>query len=70
MDHSIEISISVDNDAFGITYADQANEVARILDELSDKLVNRPKHLSLASDSLNLKDINGNTVGFFRIVSS
>jgi acid phosphatase family membrane protein YuiD len=70
MDHSIEISISVDNDAFGITYSDQANEVARILDELSDKLVNRPKHLSLASDSLNLKDINGNTVGFFRIVSS
>jgi|Laugrespbdmm15sn_2_1035079.scaffolds.fasta_scaffold00072_44 hypothetical protein len=70
MDHSIEISISVDNDAFGITYTDQANEVARILDELSDKLVNHPKHLSLASDSLNLKDINGNTVGFFRIVSS
>lgn len=70
MDHSIEISISVDNDAFGITYTDQANEVARILDELSDKLVSRPKHLSLASDSLNLKDINGNTVGFFRIVSS
>jgi len=70
MAHSIEISISVDNDAFGITYTDQANEVARILDELSDKLVNRPKHLSLASNSLNLKDINGNTVGFFRIVSS
>jgi hypothetical protein len=70
MAHSIEISISVDNDAFGITYTDQANEVARILDELSDKLVNHPKHLSLASNSLNLKDINGNTVGFFRIVSS
>jgi len=70
MDHSIEISISVDNDAFGITYQDQANEITRILDDLSNKLNNHPEHLSLASDSLKLKDINGNTVGFFNIVSS
>lgn len=70
MDHSIEISISVDNDAFGITYQDQANEITRILDDLSNKLNNHPEHLSLASDSLKLKDINGNTIGFFNIVSS
>lgn len=70
MDHSIEISISVDNDAFGITYQDQANEITRILNDLSDKLNNHPEHLSLASDSLKLKDINGNTIGFFNIVSS
>lgn len=70
MDHCIEISIAVDNDAFGITYQDQANEITRILDELSDKLSAHPEHLSLASDSLKLKDINGNTVGFFSIVSS
>jgi len=70
MDHSIEISISVDNDAFGITYQDQANEITRILNDLSNKLNNHPEHLSLASDSLKLKDINGNTVGFFNIVSS
>lgn len=70
MDHCIEISIAVDNDAFGITYQDQANEITRILDELSDKLSANPEHLSLASDSLKLKDINGNTVGFFSIVSS
>jgi hypothetical protein len=70
MDHSIEISISVDNDAFGITYTEQAIEVTRILDELSDKLINHPEYLSPDFSSLKLKDINGNTVGFLKIVSS
>jgi hypothetical protein len=70
MDHSIEISISVDNDAFGITYTEQAIEVTRILDELSDKLINHPEYLSSDFGSLKLKDINGNTVGFLKIVSS
>jgi hypothetical protein len=40
------------------------------LDELSDKLINHPEYLSPDFGSLKLKDINGNTVGFLKIVSS
>jgi hypothetical protein len=61
MDHTVEISISVDNDAFGITYEDQSIEVGRILRKLADLIERNPGiHYQ---QTLYLFDCNGNTVG-------
>ena len=61
MDHTVEISISVDNAAFGNTYEDQAIEVGRILRKLADQIEGNPEvHYQ---DTVNLLDLNGNVVG-------
>ena len=61
MDHTVEISISVDNEAFGITYEDQAIEVGRILRQLADQIEANPeKHYQ---QPVRILDLNGNVVG-------
>jgi hypothetical protein len=67
MDHVINITICVDNDAFGVTYDDQAQEVCRILRKLADRLEANSQYLDPYYGSFpTLKDINGNRVGSFR----
>ena len=64
MDHAINITICVDNDAFGVTYDDQAAEVARILRHAADRIEARPSYIDPTSGiGLCLNDINGNRVG-------
>ena len=64
MDHAINLSICVDNDAFGITYQDQADEVARILRNAADRITSNPAYLDPTSGVLlSLNDANGNRVG-------
>lgn len=64
MDHVINITLCVDNDAFGITYDDQAAEVARILRHAADKIEANPSYIDPYSGTgLCLNDINGNRVG-------
>ena len=64
MDHVISITLFVDNDAFGITYDDQAAEVARILRHAADRIESKPSYIDPYSGvDLCLNDINGNRVG-------
>ena len=66
MDHIINISICVDNDAFGDTYDEQAAEVARILKNLADLLEVNSDYLDPSYGYFpTLKDSNGNRVGSF-----
>ena len=65
MDHFIKISLCVDNAAFGDTYSEQAEEVARILRYAADRLQGNPSYLDPYSGvDLCLNDVNGNRVGF------
>jgi hypothetical protein len=65
MDHYIKISLCVDNAAFGDTYPEQAEEVARILRYAAEALEITPSCLDPHSGvSLCLTDVNGNQVGF------
>lgn len=64
MDHVISLTLCVDNDAFGITYDEQATEVARILRHAATKIESNPKYLDPFSGiGLCLNDLNGNRVG-------
>lgn len=64
MDHVINITLCVDNDAFGITYDDQAAEVARILRHAADRIESNPDYINpFSGTGLCLNDINGNRVG-------
>jgi hypothetical protein len=64
MDHVIDLTICVDNAAFGDTYAEQAEELARIFRVLADRLVASPFYLDPTSGVLlSIHDINGNRVG-------
>ena len=64
MDHYVNISICVDNAAFGDTYNEQAHEVARILRLAADRIQGQPGYLNPTSGvTLCLNDVNGNRVG-------
>jgi len=64
MDHVINITICVDNDAFGMTYDDQAQELGRILRHAADRIEAKPTYIDPYSGiDLCLNDINGNRVG-------
>lgn len=65
MDNVIDITICVDNDAFGIDFEDQSIEVARILRDAAKRIEANPqRYLDPCSGySLCLKDSNGNRVG-------
>jgi hypothetical protein len=64
MDHVIDITICVDNDAFGVTYDDQAQELGRILRHAADCIEAKPTYIDPYSGiDLCLNDINGNRVG-------
>jgi len=66
MDHFINISICVDNAAFGDTYDEQAAEVSRILKNLADLLEVNSSYLDPSYGYFpTLKDSNGNRVGSF-----
>jgi len=66
MDHCINITLLVDNAAFGITYDDQAQEVSRILRDLADRLEADSRYLDPRyGQYLPLNDSNGNRVGSF-----
>ena len=66
MDHCINITLLVDNDAFGITYDDQAQEVSRILRDLADRLEADSRYLDPRYGQYpTLNDSNGNRVGSF-----
>jgi len=66
MDHCINITLLVDNDAFGITYDDQAQEVSRILRDLADRLEANSRYLDPCYGQYpTLNDSNGNRVGSF-----
>ena len=60
MDSIISINICVDNAAFGVTYDDQAAEVARILRDAANRMERGPGELD---EGFPLRDFNGNTVG-------
>lgn len=64
MDHVLDLTLCVDNDAFGDTYEEQAQEVARILRNLAARLEGNPSYLDPDSGVLAcIKDVNGNRVG-------
>lgn len=64
MDHCINITICVDNDAFGITYDEQAAELARILRHAAKRIEANPSYIDPYNGTdLCLNDINGNRVG-------
>jgi len=66
VDHFINISICVDNAAFGDTYDEQAAEVSRILKNLADLLEVNSSYLDPSYGYFpTLKDSNGNRVGSF-----
>lgn len=60
MDNILSLEICTDNAAFGVTYDDQAAEVARILREAAERMETTPGQLS---SGFPLRDANGNTVG-------
>lgn len=55
------IEMDVDNSAFD----DESTEASRILAGVGDMIDN---HAYLGPWNKNLKDINGNTVGFFKVI--
>ena len=61
MDTIFRVSIVTDNDAFGTTHEDLADELASILASLRQQLLNDPSRLD--DDSFTLRDANGNRVG-------
>ena len=64
MDHIVDLTICVDNAAFGETYEDQAHEMARILTNAAESLLRNPAYLDPRSGHmLCLNDSNGNRVG-------
>ena len=64
MDHVLDLTLCVDNAAFGDTYEDQAQEVARIFRNLADRIEANPRYLDPRSGILAcINDINGNRVG-------
>jgi hypothetical protein len=64
MDHYINITICVDNDAFGDTYDSQAQELGRLLRHAADRIEAKPTYIDPYSGiDLCLNDINGNRVG-------
>ena len=68
MDHAVNITICVDNDAFGVTYDDQAHELANILRKLAVKLENNSAYLDPTKGiTPTLNDTNGNRVGSFDV---
>jgi hypothetical protein len=63
MDHCINITLLVDNDAFGVTYDDQAQEVGRILRNLADRLEADSRYLDPRYGQYpTLNDSNGTRV--------
>ena len=58
---TITITINCDNAAFGDSVHTQGEELARILDKLARTCAGGFGRADL--DGLNLRDINGNTVG-------
>ena len=68
MDHAIRIDVCVDNAAFGVTYQEQADELARILRDTAERITANPSYLDPTSGPmLCIKDINGNRVGHLTI---
>lgn len=68
MDSIVNVSICVDNAAFGETYKEQAIEVSRILKEVASKIERNSSILNpLADVSRSFRDVNGNTVGSIEI---
>jgi hypothetical protein len=66
MDHCINITLLVDNAAFGDTYDEQAQEVGRILRNLADRLEANSRYLDPTYGQYpTLNDSNGNRVGSF-----
>lgn len=64
MDHVLDLTLCVDNAAFGETYEEQALEVARIFRELAARLERNPDYLDPRSGVLaSINDANGNRVG-------
>jgi hypothetical protein len=64
MDHCINITICVDNDAFGETYDEQAAELGRILRHAAKRIEANPSYIDpYCGTNLCLNDINGNRVG-------
>ena len=64
MDHCINITICVDNDAFGETYEEQAAELSRILRHAAKRIQENPNYINPYDGiDLCLNDINGNRVG-------
>lgn len=64
MDNVIDLLLCVDNDSFGLTYEDQAQEVARIFRELADRIELNPDYLDPCSGRLAcINDANGRRVG-------
>ena len=64
VDNVLDLTLCVDNAAFGDTYEEQASEVARIFRELAERLERNPDYLDPKSGVLaSLKDANGNRVG-------
>ena len=64
VDHVLDLTLCVDNAAFGETYEEQALEVARIFRELAARLERNPDYLDPRSGVLaSIKDANGNRVG-------
>ena len=62
MDTQLTITIGLDNAAFGTTFADRAEEVCRILNDLAHKYSEDPEKY-LDGEQFSVKDLNGNTVG-------
>jgi len=63
MDNIIDITICVDNDAFGIDYADQAQEVSRILQSMAQRIEEDPDLLDPTKCAgFSASDRNGNRV--------
>ncbi len=64
MDHCINITICVDNAAFGETYEEQAAELSRILRHAAKRIQENPNYINPYDGiDLCLNDINGNRVG-------
>lgn len=68
MDHVVDITICVDNAAFGDTYEDQAHELANILRKLAVRLEQNSSYLDPTSGIMpTMNDSNGNRVGSFEL---
>ena len=64
VDNVLDLTLCVDNAAFGETYEEQALEVARIFRELANRLERNPAYLDPKSGVMaSINDLNGNRVG-------
>lgn len=59
----LTITINCENDAFGTTVGDTAEEIARILNKLATQIVVRSYEFVNDEQDIHLYDINGNKVG-------